>query len=172
MAAQLLHELRVPFIVAPYEADAQLGYLYRRGVVDLVVSEDSDCLVYGCGLVLYKFAIEGGGDLIALEDVLHDKRSPFHKFTTDMVRPGGRASHRILRLPDPVPRMRSLWTRASLWGATMRPHCAASAPRPPFATPSATAASTRCGPRCLSRCGRSHPSRGPARRWSTRGARK
>lgn len=90
--AQLLHELRVPFIVAPYEADSQLGYLYRAGIVDLVVTEDSDALVYGCGLVLYKFTLEGGGgDLIALPDVLTHPDSPFRGFTHDMVR--GRLTH-------------------------------------------------------------------------------
>ena len=34
-------------IVAPYEADAQLAYLSREGIVDLVITEDSDLLVFG-----------------------------------------------------------------------------------------------------------------------------
>ena len=40
-------------IVAPYEADAQLAYLYKQGIIHLVVSEDSDLLVYGCKKVRY-----------------------------------------------------------------------------------------------------------------------
>ncbi|KAF8822973.1 XPG N-terminal domain-containing protein, partial [Cardiosporidium cionae] len=46
--------LDVKFIVAPYEADAQLAYLCRKGDVAAVISEDSDLLAYGCPHVLYK----------------------------------------------------------------------------------------------------------------------
>ena len=35
-------------IVAPYEADAQLTYLQKEGIVDVVITEDSDLLVFGC----------------------------------------------------------------------------------------------------------------------------
>lgn len=35
-------------MVAPYEADAQLAHLSRTGAVDAVITEDSDCLPYGC----------------------------------------------------------------------------------------------------------------------------
>lgn len=51
LAFGLLQELRrqnVPCTVAPYEADAQLAFLARNGEVDLVISEDSDMLVYEC----------------------------------------------------------------------------------------------------------------------------
>jgi exonuclease-1 len=51
MLLLLLQELkaqRVQFIVAPYEADAQMAYLARRNNVQLVITEDSDLLAYGC----------------------------------------------------------------------------------------------------------------------------
>lgn len=38
----------VTFVVAPYEADAQMAYLARSGQVQLVVTEDSDLLAYSC----------------------------------------------------------------------------------------------------------------------------
>lgn len=38
----------VQFVVAPYEADAQMAYLARKGDVQLIVTEDSDLLAYGC----------------------------------------------------------------------------------------------------------------------------
>jgi exonuclease 1 len=44
----------VPYIVAPYEADAQLAYLERKGLVDGIITEDSDLLVFGCRNVLFK----------------------------------------------------------------------------------------------------------------------
>ena len=55
MVSRLLKELRrrkVDFMVAPYEADAQLAFLSVQGVVDLVISEDSDAIVYGCRRVV------------------------------------------------------------------------------------------------------------------------
>ena len=41
-------------MVAPYEADAQLAYLERIGLVDGILTEDSDLLVFGCKNVLLK----------------------------------------------------------------------------------------------------------------------
>lgn len=40
--------------MAPYEADAQLAYLERIGVVDGILTEDSDLLVFGCKKLLLK----------------------------------------------------------------------------------------------------------------------
>lgn len=51
----VLRERKIPFIVAPYEADAQLAYLSRNGFVDVVMTEDSDLLAYGARCVLFKF---------------------------------------------------------------------------------------------------------------------
>lgn len=38
----------VDYVVAPYEADAQLCFLEREGYVDGIITEDSDLLVFGC----------------------------------------------------------------------------------------------------------------------------
>ena len=38
----------VDFVVAPYEADAQMALLCRLGLADFVISEDSDCIPFGC----------------------------------------------------------------------------------------------------------------------------
>ncbi|KAF9233187.1 PIN domain-like protein [Melanogaster broomeanus] len=57
MAYQLIKALRtegVQHVVAPYEADAQMAYLERIGLVDGIVTEDSDLLVFGCRKVLFK----------------------------------------------------------------------------------------------------------------------
>ncbi|CAG9314085.1 EXO1_1 [Blepharisma stoltei] len=66
MANELIEELKsygIECITAPYEADAQLAYLYKIGYVSAVISEDSDLLVFGCEKVLYKFDTAGGGSL-------------------------------------------------------------------------------------------------------------
>lgn len=57
---QLLVHERIEFIVAPYEADAQLGFMYRQGIVDLVITEDSDALPYGCRCVKRGGGSNGG----------------------------------------------------------------------------------------------------------------
>jgi len=57
MARQVIaacQERNVDCLVAPYEADAQLAFLAADGVVDLVISEDSDLALYGCHKILFK----------------------------------------------------------------------------------------------------------------------
>lgn len=57
MARELIEELKlldVPYIVAPYEADSQLAYLEKKGVISGVLSEDSDLLVFGVKCLLTK----------------------------------------------------------------------------------------------------------------------
>jgi exonuclease-1 len=57
MARQLINELKktgVQYIVAPYEADAQMVYLERKGLISGIISEDSDLLVFGAKCLLTK----------------------------------------------------------------------------------------------------------------------
>ncbi|CCK68756.1 Rad2 family nuclease EXO1 KNAG_0B03150 [Huiozyma naganishii CBS 8797] len=42
------------YIVAPYEADSQMVYLEKMGMVDGILSEDSDLLVFGCKKLITK----------------------------------------------------------------------------------------------------------------------
>lgn len=55
-----LQAAHIPYVVAPYEADAQLCYLENQGLVHAVLTEDSDLLVFGCRTVLCKWDKEGG----------------------------------------------------------------------------------------------------------------
>lgn len=62
MARQLIEELKrmnVPYIVAPYEADAQLVYLEREDIVDGIISEDSDMLAFGAKRLISKLDQHG-----------------------------------------------------------------------------------------------------------------
>ena len=50
--------------MAPYEADAQLAYLARHGLADLIITEDSDLVLFGCPRILFKMDAGGSGQLI------------------------------------------------------------------------------------------------------------
>ncbi|ORD93018.1 EXO1 [Enterospora canceri] len=52
---QELEKQDIEYIIAPYEADAQMAYLNRIGYVDHVMTEDSDLIVYGATSILFKF---------------------------------------------------------------------------------------------------------------------
>ncbi|CAN9119578.1 hypothetical protein AA0114_g1165 [Alternaria tenuissima] len=57
MARMVIEELKrnnVQYVVAPYEADSQLAYLERKGIIDGVLSEDSDLLVFGVKCLITK----------------------------------------------------------------------------------------------------------------------
>lgn len=62
MARNLIEELKrnnVAYVVAPYEADSQLVYLEREGIIDGIVSEDSDLLVFGAKRLITKLTKYG-----------------------------------------------------------------------------------------------------------------
>lgn len=68
-AIDLIKQLNINYIVAPYEADAQLAYLYKKRLIDVVISEDSDLLVYGINRVVFKLDHLGNGMQLCLEDL-------------------------------------------------------------------------------------------------------
>jgi exonuclease-1 len=67
MARQLIEELKhmkVQYVVAPYEADAQMVYLEQQGLIHGIISEDSDLLVFGAKRLLSK--LDQHGDCIEI----------------------------------------------------------------------------------------------------------
>lgn len=67
MARQLIEELKklkIAYVVAPYEADSQMAFLEQRGVIDAILSEDSDLLVFGAKCLLTK--LDQYGDCIMI----------------------------------------------------------------------------------------------------------
>ncbi|KAI0468151.1 hypothetical protein F4859DRAFT_216067 [Xylaria cf. heliscus] len=51
---EALKKANIPYVVAPYEADAQLVYLERQGITSGIISEDSDLLVFGAKRLITK----------------------------------------------------------------------------------------------------------------------
>lgn len=71
MAASLMQELRrtnVQYVVAPYEADSQLVYLEKQGIIHGIVSEDSDLLVFGARVLVTKLDQYGECVMIRRDD--------------------------------------------------------------------------------------------------------
>ncbi|VAI76811.1 unnamed protein product [Triticum turgidum subsp. durum] len=77
MAYQLIQILKtenVEFVVAPYEADAQLAYLATldadQGGIAAVITEDSDLIAYGCTAIIFKMDRFGNGEEFRMEKTL------------------------------------------------------------------------------------------------------
>ena len=92
MAAQLIQVLNivrpsVKCIVAPYEADAQLAYLSTSGIIDVVVSEDSDNIPYGSKEIIFKLEHCGNCEYLNLQDIFMKQTPGFDLrcFSQEMV---------------------------------------------------------------------------------------
>ncbi|KAJ3090989.1 Rad2 nuclease, partial [Physocladia obscura] len=67
----VLQKQGIECIVAPYEADAQLAYLEKIHLVDAILTEDSDLLVFGCQRVIFKLDATGNAVQIYAKDFPH-----------------------------------------------------------------------------------------------------
>ncbi|XP_068690128.1 exonuclease 1-like [Montipora foliosa] len=68
---KVLRDKNIDCIVAPFEADAQLAYLNKNQLIDVhvVLSEDSDLLVFACCEVIYKVHLHGSCQSIQSKDI-------------------------------------------------------------------------------------------------------
>jgi len=67
MARMFIEELKhhnIQYVVAPYEADSEMAYLERKGIIDGVLSEDSDLLVFGVKCLITK--LDKYGDCVEI----------------------------------------------------------------------------------------------------------
>lgn len=81
MMIDLLNEKRLPFIIAPYEAGAQLAFLSKSNAVNLVITEDSDLIAYGCKEIIFKLDHHGCGEVIRQEDLAQNVDLCFQGWT-------------------------------------------------------------------------------------------
>ena len=80
-----LRELKIEYVVAPYEADAQLAFLSLRGHIDAVISIDSDLLTFGVRRLLTKYGAggrKGVGQMVELAQ-LGECRHPLNLSSLD-----------------------------------------------------------------------------------------
>lgn len=89
MAKSVMVELdrkHVKYVVAPYEADPQMVYLEKIGLVDGILSEDSDLLIFGCQRLITK--LNDYGECVTIERADFDKikRPNLGQFTQEQLR--------------------------------------------------------------------------------------
>ncbi|OWZ10160.1 uclease 1 [Phytophthora megakarya] len=79
-----LRRMDIAFYVAPYEADAQLAFLSRQKLVDVVISEDTDCVPYGVKTVLFKLDQDGWGTELKRRSLGANEELSFVGWTEEM----------------------------------------------------------------------------------------
>ncbi|KAA6403940.1 MAG: putative Exonuclease 1 [Streblomastix strix] len=84
--AERFYRLSVDYVVAPYEADAQLAYLVLNNYASAVITEDSDLLVFGAQRVFLKMDHTGEGQALDITQVqnMRDELIDFTGWTHDM----------------------------------------------------------------------------------------
>ncbi|XP_051124967.1 exonuclease 1 [Andrographis paniculata] len=82
---QVLKQEAVPYVVAPYEADAQLTFLALSKHVEAVITEDSDLIAFGCPRIIYKMDKFGQGIEFKNSMLQYNKELNLAGFTQMMV---------------------------------------------------------------------------------------
>lgn len=88
MAKSVINELKlkgIKYVVAPYEADSQMVMLEKLGLVDGIISEDSDLLVFGCKTLVTKLNDRGQCIEIKRDNFKHCKGSYINNFSDDQL---------------------------------------------------------------------------------------
>eukprot|EP00945_MAST-04E_sp_MAST-4E-sp1_P002513 g2513.t1 len=66
----ILSAAGIPYIVAPYEAAAQLAFMDASGLLDYVLSDNSNCLPFGCSQVLMDYDFCKGTAVLYRQDIM------------------------------------------------------------------------------------------------------
>ncbi|KAF7840388.1 exonuclease 1 isoform X2 [Senna tora] len=88
IAAQLIQVLKqenVNYIVAPYEADAQMTFLAISKQVEAVITEDSDLIPFGCPRIIFKMDKLGQGVEFQYSMLQKNKELSFEGFNRKML---------------------------------------------------------------------------------------
>ncbi|KAK4361267.1 hypothetical protein RND71_020219 [Anisodus tanguticus] len=82
---QVLKRENVCYVVAPYEADAQMTFLAISKQVDAVITEDSDLIAFGCPRIIYKMDKFGQGVEFRYSKLDQNKELNLTGFTKQML---------------------------------------------------------------------------------------
>ena len=72
----VLKKMDIDVIIAPYEADAQISYLYKTHQIDFAISEDSDLIPYGVEHIGFKLDVNGHMEYLDISKEHKDKVLP------------------------------------------------------------------------------------------------
>lgn len=75
---------KIPFIVAPYEADAQLAFMFQKRMIDIIVTEDSDLIAYNCTKILKSLKPDGVCQYLDLTKRIKKQDDEFIKTFLDL----------------------------------------------------------------------------------------
>lgn len=73
----------ISYIIAPYEADAQIAFLNNNKLAKFVITEDTDLILYGCERIIYKLDHTSGKCLLYEKSKLHKCLGPAHSGDAD-----------------------------------------------------------------------------------------
>ncbi|KAL3376975.1 hypothetical protein AABB24_003412 [Solanum stoloniferum] len=82
---QVLKRENVCYVVAPYEADAQMTFLAISKQVDAVITEDSDLIAFGCPRIIYKMDKFGQGHEFRYSKLEQNRELSLTGFTKQML---------------------------------------------------------------------------------------
>ncbi|XP_071715186.1 exonuclease 1 [Rutidosis leptorrhynchoides] len=82
---QVLKQENISYVVAPYEADAQMTFLAVSKYVDAVITEDSDLIPFGCPRIIYKMDKYGQGVEFQYSKLQNNKDLNLTGFTKQMI---------------------------------------------------------------------------------------
>ncbi|KAM0925798.1 hypothetical protein ACQ4PT_003959 [Festuca glaucescens] len=82
---QVLKQEKVDYIVAPYEADAQMTFLSVNKLVDAVITEDSDLIPFGCSRIIFKMDKFGQGVEFQVTRLERNRELDLNGFTKQML---------------------------------------------------------------------------------------
>ncbi|KAH0868229.1 hypothetical protein HID58_075251 [Brassica napus] len=88
IAHQLIQVLRhenVDYVVAPYEADAQMTFLAITKQVDAIITEDSDLIPFGCPRIIFKMDKFGHGVEFQASNLPRNKELSLSGFSSQML---------------------------------------------------------------------------------------
>ncbi|XP_056842518.1 exonuclease 1 [Raphanus sativus] len=82
---QVLRQENVDYVVAPYEADAQMTFLAITNQVDAIITEDSDLIPFGCPRIIFKMDKFGHGVEFQASNLPKNKELSLSGFSSQML---------------------------------------------------------------------------------------
>ncbi|CAD8208546.1 unnamed protein product [Paramecium pentaurelia] len=80
----VLKELEVQYIIAPYEADSQIAHMCLSGQCDFAITEDSDLICYQCPLIVFKLQNNGACFELELQKLRESRQNRAHIKSDDI----------------------------------------------------------------------------------------